>query len=764
MDNIYLLMLIAITVLAVVDIVVGVSNDAINFLNSAIGSKVISLRTIMIVASLGIFIGAVFSSGMMEVARKGIFVPAQFEFSEIMLIFMAVMITDILLLDFFNTLGLPTSTTVSIVFNLLGAAVVMSLIKISHSDAETFTDLGNYINTKTALTIISGILLSVLIAFTVGAIVQWISRLLFTFNYEKRIKNFGVIFGGVALTAITYFIFLKGLKGTPYYSDLKDMLEGNEFFIIIGSFVFWTVFSYVFEKLTKKTVLLFVIAVGTFGLALAFSGNDLVNFIGVPMAAYHSYEAWIAGGMDPSMSMAVLDKKVPAEPLLLFIAGGIMVLTLWFSKKAKTVAETEISLSRQGETHEKFEPNRLSRSVVKGTTQLSNYFSAIVPNSIQERISKSFEKSDVILTKDQSIDAPAFDMIRASVNLMVAGVLIAIATSMKLPLSTTYVTFMVAMGTSLADRAWGRESAVYRVAGVLNVIGGWFGTAIGAFFAAGIVVFLINWNPKVMIPILLLLTAILLYRNYRSHKTKSNKVKDEDSLTKAESSSVQGVIQESAKNIANVVKRTNRIYSNAIVGLARQDLTLLKKSKKQVVKLTDEVDELRDNIFFFIKNLDESSVEASGFYINILGYLQDMSQSLEYISKVCHKHINNNHKKLKFNQIKELKEIDDKLELLFSDTEKAFKTGTFKDIGNIINEKKEVYDLVKDKIKKQVARTRTEESSPKNTTLYFSVLLETKDLINATMNLLEEYHSSHDSSIEPATIDVIVEDSSEKSE
>lgn len=754
MDNIYLLMLIAITVLAVADIIVGVSNDAINFLNSAIGSKVLSLRTIMIVASIGIFIGAVFSSGMMEVARKGIFIPAEFEFSEIMLIFMAVMITDILLLDFFNTLGLPTSTTVSIVFNLLGAAVVMSLIKISASETQTFADLGNYINTKTALTIITGILLSVFIAFTVGAIVQWVSRLLFTFNYEKRVKNFGIVFGGVALTAITYFIFLKGLKGTPYYNDLKGMLEGNEIFIILGSFLFWTLFSFVFEKITKKTVLLFVIGVGTFGLALAFSGNDLVNFIGVPMAAYHSYEAWAGSGMDLTMTMDVLDKKVPAEPMLLFIAGGIMVLTLWFSKKAKTVAETEISLSRQGETHEKFEPNRLSRSVVKGTTQLSNYFGVIVPSSIRNSITNSFKKPDIIMTKDQSIEAPAFDMIRASVNLMVAGVLIAIATSMKLPLSTTYVTFMVAMGTSLADKAWGRESAVYRVAGVFNVIGGWFGTAIGAFFAAGTVVFLINWNPKVMIPILLLLTAVLLYRNYKSHRNKMNKPIDEDSLTKGESSSLQGVIQESARNIANVVKRTNRIYSNAIVGLAKQDLNLLKKSKKQVLKLSSEVDDLRDNIFFFIKNLDESSIEASGFYINILGYLQDMSQSLEYISKVSYKHINNNHKKLKFNQVKELKEIDDKLEILFSDTEKAFKSGSFEDIGLIINEKKEVYDLVKDKIKKQVKRTRTEESSPKNTTLYFSILLETKDLMNATMSLLEEYHSSHDRSVEPATITV----------
>jgi len=764
MENIYLFILIAITILAVVDIVVGVSNDAVNFLNSAIGSKTISLKTIMIVASMGIFIGAVFSSGLMEVARKGIFVPGQFMFDEIMLIFMAVMITDILLLDFFNTLGLPTSTTVSIVFNLLGAAVVMSLIKISNSDTQTFADLSSYINTKKAMEIITGILLSVVIAFSVGAVVQWFSRVLFTFQNESKIKNFGALFGGVALTSITYFIFLKGLKGTPYYGDLKGVIEGNEVYIILVGFVFWTLFSYLFEQITKKTVLLFVIAVGTFGLALAFSGNDLVNFIGVPMAAYHSYEAWVVSGVDASLfSMEVLDNKVPAEPILLFIAGGIMVLTLWFSKKAKSVAETEIGLSRQGETHEKFQPNRLSRSVVKGITQLSNYFTPLVPKKILKRVNKSFKKSNVILTKDQSLEAPAFDMIRASVNLMVAGILIAIATSMKLPLSTTYVTFMVAMGTSLADRAWGSESAVYRVAGVFNVIGGWFGTALGAFVASGIVVLLINWNPPVVIPILLIITAVLLYKNYKSHKIKSKKIIEEDRLLKSESQSVQGVIQESAKNIAKVVKRTNQIYANAIGGLARQDLDLLKKSKKQVVKLTEEVDDLRDNIFFFIKNLDESSVEASGFYIDILGHLQDITQSLEYIAKVTHKHVSNNHKKLKFNQIKELQEIYEKLDLLFNDTQNAFKTGSFEEIGIIISEKKEVYRLVKEKIKEQVKRTRTEESSPKNTTLYFSVLLETKDLMNAIMNLLEEYHNSHEASVTPATIsvDAVKEDDSD---
>ena len=747
MDNIYLLMLVALTILAVADIVVGVSNDAINFLNSAIGSKAISLKTIMIVASLGIFIGAVYSSGMMEVARKGIFVPAMFTFDEIMMIFMAVMITDILLLDFFNTLGLPTSTTVSIVFNLLGAAIVVSLIKISGTEGATIADLGNYINKEKALTIISGILLSVVIAFSVGAVVQWISRRIFSFHYEKKIKNFGAIFGGLALAAIMYFIFMKGLKGSPFYKDLKGFLDGNEILVMVVSFLFFTLFSYAFQKITKKSILLVVIAVGTFGLALAFSGNDLVNFIGVPMAAFHSYEAWSVSGIPATeFTMEVLDKKMPAEPFLLFIAGGIMVATLWFSKKAKTVAETELSLSRQNDTHEKFQPNMLSRGIVRGSSWLSNSISGLLPKTTQEKINASFTKPDTkLLTKDQSIDAPAFDMIRASVNLMVAGVLISIATSMKLPLSTTYVTFMVAMGTSLADRAWGRESAVYRVSGVLNVIGGWFGTALGAFIASGIVVFLINWNPAVITPILLLLTVILLYRNYLAHKNGDSNTISLDTLKSSESSSIQGVINESAQNISAVMKRGKNIYTNAINGLALEDIGVLKKNKKQIVKLSSEVDELRDNIFYFIKNLDDSSIHASNFYINILGYLHDMSQSLEYTTKVCYKHVNNNHKKLKFSQYKELKEIDTRFEVFFDNMQTAFDTKSFDQIGAIISTKQEITDLVLDKIQKQVERTRKEESSPKNTTLYFNILVETKDLLNATMSLLEEYYNAHDS-------------------
>jgi phosphate/sulfate permease len=681
----------------------------------------------------------------MEVARKGIFVPAMFTFDEIMMIFMAVMITDILLLDFFNTLGLPTSTTVSIVFNLLGAAIVVSLIKISGTEGATIADLGNYINKEKALTIISGILLSVVIAFSVGAVVQWISRRIFSFHYEKKIKNFGAIFGGLALAAIMYFIFMKGLKGSPFYKDLKGFLEGNEILVMVVSFLFFTLFSYAFQKITKKSILLVVIAVGTFGLALAFSGNDLVNFIGVPMAAFHSYEAWSVSGIAATeFTMEVLDKKMPAEPFLLFIAGGIMVATLWFSKKAKTVAETELSLSRQNDTHEKFQPNMLSRGIVRGSSWLSNSISGLLPKTTQEKINASFTKPDTkLLTKDQSIDAPAFDMIRASVNLMVAGVLISIATSMKLPLSTTYVTFMVAMGTSLADRAWGRESAVYRVAGVLNVIGGWFFTAFGALVAAGTVVYLISWNKTVMIPILLLITVLLLVRNYLSHKKKSNTTVDPKTLKKSESSTVQGIISESADNISSVVSRTNKIYTDVLKGLAKEDVKALKKSKKGVDKLDQEVEDLRDNIFYLIKNLDETSVRGSSFYITILAYLTDMTQSLDFISKKSYKHINNNHKKLKFNQIKDLQEIDDSLDGLLVEIEEVFNSRKFERISYVLSRKQELISLISDKITTQIDRTRTEEESPKNTSLYFNILLETKDLVTSIMNLMDEYYTSY---------------------
>lgn len=736
-------MIFALAVLAVVDLVVGVSNDAVNFLNSAIGSKAISFKKIMIIASLGIFVGAVFSSGMMEVARKGIFVPGEFYFDEIMFIFMAVMIGDILLLDFFNTLGMPTSTTVSIVFNLLGAAVVMALIKIGMSDTETIADLSSYINTKKAKEIISGILLSVVISFSIGMIVQWLSRLVFTFQYEKKVKNFGFVFAGICLTAIGYFIFFKGLKGTPYYSDIKDFLAENGVLVVGIMFAFWTILMLILDKMFKVNVLIIVIAIGTFGLALAFAGNDLVNFIGVPMAAWHSYEAWSISGIPASeFSMEVLSKKVPTEPTLLFIAGGIMVATLWLSKKARTVADTEINLSRQGDGNERFQPNLLSKSIVKGSTKLVEVLSAVLPGSVQTKITNSFQTPAIEISEEKAKELPAFDMIRASINLAVAGILISIATSMKLPLSTTYVTFMVAMGTSLADRAWGRESAVYRVAGVINVIGGWFFTAFSAFIFAGILTYVIYMGKGPAIAILLLFAGALIVRNYLNHKKKANAQVDHTSLKKSASQTVQGIIEESADNVAKSIYRTNNIYRGVVEGLSAQDTSILKKMRKRVSKFDDEVETLRNHLFYFIKNLDETSVRGSNFYIMILANLTDMVQSLEFITKKSFKHIDNNHKPLSKGQVEDLNSIQSALNLMLVDVEKAFESKSFADLDKCLEKESEILELISDKIDAQISRTRKEEVSPKNTTLYFNLLLESKDLVKGVMRLVQEYHSS----------------------
>ena len=749
MDNIYLLMIVALAILAIADLVVGVSNDAVNFLNSAIGSKGVSFKTIMIVASLGIAFGALSSSGMMEVARKGIFLPSEFYFNEIMIIFMAVMITDILLLDFFNTLGMPTSTTVSIVFELLGAAVVMSLIKISNSNTETFSDLSHYINTEKASEIILGILLSVIIAFSVGAFVQYISRILLSFKFEQKAKWVAALFGGIAATAITYFILIKGLKGANFVSvDFKEFVFANSLIIVTISFVFWTGLSALITGYFKISVYKFIIIIGTFAIAMAFAGNDLVNFIGVPIGAWQSYLDWHSSGVAAeSYRMVKMSEPQEAPIYLLFAAGIVMVLTLWFSKKARAVLKTSIDLSSQINVKERFEPNLLSRNLVRFTTMISKYHDSLIPNSIKKRIDKQFEKPVIKIEKDKKQELPAFDMVRAAVNLVVASILISIATSMKLPLSTTYVTFMVAMGTSLADRAWGRESAVYRVAGVLKVIGGWFFTAFSAFVAAGILAYLIYIGDAPMIAVLLLLTVLLLVRNYIKHKKKDSDVLTHTGLKKAESKTVQGIIQESADHIINVVSRTNKIYSNMLIGLAKEDLSRLKKSRKGVLKLNAEVDELRDDIFYFIKNLDDTSVRGSNFYIIILGYLQDVGQSLEFLSKASYKHVNNHHKALRFSQIKDLQDINRSLENLLNEIEAIFSNREFEKIEAILNRKQKVYDDLSIKIENQITRTRKKESiSPKNTALYFSLLLETKDLITALMNLMEEYYNSYNKS------------------
>jgi phosphate/sulfate permease len=747
MDNIYLILVSVLAVLAIGDLIVGVSNDAVNFLNSAVGSKAIPFKTIMILASLGVAAGALFSSGLMEVARKGIFNPGEFYFDEIILIFTAVMLTDILLLDFFNTLGMPTSTTVSIVFTLLGAAVFMSIIKISESSGD-FGDIVNYINTKKAIQIISGILLSVVVALTVGAIVQWFSRLFLTYEFEKKAMWVSALFGGIALSAITYFILMKGIKGTPFANvkydllggmKIKDLLEKEVFKVVLANFLVWFGVSFALIKFVKANIYKVIIGTGTFALALAFAGNDLVNFIGVPIAAYQSYEAWVASGVAASdFSMGVLSSKVPTPTLLLILSGGVMVLTLWLSTKAKKVMKTELDLSDQNSIKERFQPNFLSKGIVKTFQVIGTGVNAILPASVKEKIDSQFSNTELVIKNQNAKDAPSFDMLRACINLVVASILISVATSYKLPLSTTYVTFMVAMGTSLADRAWQRDSAVYRVAGMINVIGGWFLTALTAFIVSGIIVTLIKLGGPQAIAIILFIILLIIGKNYVKHKN-DNADLDIDGLVKSESNSIKGVMEESTKNVIKVFKRVDKIYAILSDGLAKHDQKTLKKAKKNISRLTDDIEQLRENVFYFIKNLEESSLSASNFYIVILSLMQDITDDLSYIVKKSYKHVNNDHSKLKLSQVRDLQNVNELTNSIFEEAMEAYSNNSVAKINLVLENREAILKQLNEKINNQIELTRNEETSPKNTTLYFNILLKSKDLYLNKLNIMETF-------------------------
>ena len=748
MDSIYLFIVILLSLLAIGDLIVGVSNDAVNFLNSAIGSKVFSFRKIMIFASVGILFGALSSSGMMEVARKGIFNPGAFFFDEIIFIFMAVMMTDILLLDFFNTIGLPTSTTVSIVFELLGAAVVMAIIKIAKSD-QLLSDLSTYINTEKATQIILGILLSVFIAFSIGALVQWISRIIYTFNFEKKPSWLNSLFGGVALAAIFNFILIKGIKGTPYSNmelellnsqTINSFIEDNLLSVQIISFILWFFFSALINFI-KWDIYKIIIGVGTFALALAFAGNDLVNFIGVPIAAFQSYKAWLGSGVSAeSFSMIQLTQKVQTPTIFLFVSGTIMIVTLWFSSKAKKVVKTSLDLSNQYGTRERFKPNFLSRILVRIFINLNEIIKNAIPEKTQLVLNNSFKQ----INPKGNINAsniPEFDKLRASINLVVASVLISFATSLKLPLSTTYVTFMVAMGTSLADRAWSSDSAVYRVSGVLNVIGGWFLTAFSAFTVGGIIVYLLNIGGVQVIAVIMFIILLIIGKNYVSHRKENKSVREEEIALIVESNSFQGVIDQSGSTIELVLKKSYKVYKLIILGLSTNDLEPLEKAKKNSKKLQNSIEDLKGNLFYFIRNLEESSLPASTFYIELLGYLHDLSEDLTYLAKISYDHLNNNHRKLTFSQIKDLLLIEESVNKIFKEGKEAFNSiQNQKEFEEVLFEKNNSFGLIESKINTQIERTRSEETSPKNTTLYFNFLIRTKDLITHKYELVEKYY------------------------
>jgi phosphate/sulfate permease len=510
----YLILIVILMAIAVVDLIVGVSNDAVNFLNSAIGSRVASFKVILLVASVGIICGSMFSSGMMEIARNGIFNPNYFTFDKIMIVFMAVMLTDIILLDFFNSLGLPTSTTVSLVFELLGAALVTGLL-IAFDNGLGFEKWSEIINYSSAITIIVGIFLSVFLSFILGSVVQHIARIIFSFKLKKSLRRYGSIFSGLAITSIIYFLLIKGAKGSSFVSDAQiKWITANTLPIVLISVVVWSILIQILMWWKKINPLKGVVLLGTFSLAMAFAGNDLVNFIGVAVAGLVSFQSWAASNVPASeFTLGILNEKIVTPTWILFLGGLVMVITLWTNSKSRKVTETEVSLGRQDEGDEKFKPNVVSRMLVGSAMWIGRLAEQVVPERWSRKISIQFAKDT---SGDVAADQASFDLIRASINLVVASVLIAYGTSQKLPLSTTFVTFMVAMGSSFADQAWGRESAVYRVAGVINVIAGWLVTAVVALLASGLLAFIMYYTGNAGFIALTVAAAFLLIRSHLS--------------------------------------------------------------------------------------------------------------------------------------------------------------------------------------------------------------------------------------------------------
>ncbi len=741
MDSIYLILVVVLFALAISDLVVGVSNDAVNFLNSAIGSKAASFKVIMTIAAAGIFVGATFSSGMMEVARKGIFNPQYFYFSEIMIIFLAVMITDVLLLDLFNTFGMPTSTTVSIVFELLGAAIAVSIIKVSNDPS---TPLSDYINTAKALAIISGILFSVIVAFTSGAIIQYVTRLFFSFNYHNRLKYLGALWGGIAITAITYFMLVKGAKGASFMNEAsKEWIKGNGLQIIIYSFIGWTLLLQLCKWIFNFDILKFTVLVGTFALAMAFAGNDLVNFIGVPLAGFESFKVFnsTAGATADGLLMTSMAGKVKTDTYLLVIAGVIMIITLWTSKKAKNVVKTSLDLSRQQEGEERFGSSFFARSLVRASINASNAVNNVLPTKVKTYINKQFDDSSY---EEKRIalgnDAPAFDMLRASVNLVVASILISLATSYKLPLSTTYVTFMVAMGSSLTDGAWGRESAVYRVTGVLSVIGGWFLTAFSAFTVAFIIALIINIGGIYSVFVLI---AIAIYIMYRTHIISHKRGAEQIEVKELEIEEIEGeintkkVLDKCTRNVTNSLNEISDLYTSSLTDFQAENRKDLKEKLKAVNQVNKKIKKYKNNIYKTVKKLQDSDIDSSLYYVQVIDYLRETAHALTFVVKPCFEHLDNNHTPFGKDQFTDLSILIGHVQVLISKANNIIKTTNFTNLNELLDEITNETENLKAIRKSQLKRIKKEKTSTQNSMLYLNLLHETQNLLLHIGNLMK---------------------------
>ncbi len=740
--SIYIFFLVVLFLLAISDLMVGVANDAVNFLNSAIGSQVAKRRIIMIVASAGILAGALLSNGMMEVARKGLFHPQYFLFAEIILIFMAVMFTDVLLLDFFNTFGLPTSTTVSMVFGLLGAAVGMAFFKVGDGaivvvdGIEKIAAISDFINSSKALTIISSILLSVVLSFAFGIVIQWISRLLFSFNTEKTIKYYGALWGSVAISAITYFILIKGLKDASFMTEESYALIKENTLIILGiSFIFWTVFLQLFSWLFKTNPLKIVVLAGTFALAMAFAGNDLVNFIGVPLAGFEAYKIYMSNnGNDLLMTGLLGNIKTPMY--FLIGAGVVMVITLWTSKKAQTVADTELKLSRQDEGSERFGSSAFSRVLVRKVVSTNTFFSSILPKPMVEKIRKRFDQSEIEKKNQKEVDPPMFDLVRAAVNMMVASILIAVGTSYKLPLSTTYVTFMVAMSTSLVDGAWGRDSAVYRITGVFTVIGGWFITGFAAFSVAFLLSIFMGWAQLFGVISLVVFIIFSFYRTNITHKRREkNQIETAEEVE--ENRSVATLFEKCNSGIRKTLNTVTDLYSETITQLIKEDHKELKKQLKISTQLEEKLNNKRNKLYQAIPSLPVSeSIEATHYYILTLDYLKELAHCTTFLIEPVYNHVDNNHKPLIESQAEELTQLTHAFNKFMKLVLSSLEDNSQEKLDRINEEQAKILLMIKELRKNLIKTIKRKEVGTKTSMLVLGILNETRNILIYAVNMM----------------------------
>lgn len=739
MDSIYLIIVIVLLGLAVLDLIVGVSNDAVNFLNSSIGSKVAPIRIIFAVAALGVLLGTMFSSGMMEVARSGVFYPEKFTFPSIMMLFLAVMLTDVILLDLFNTFGLPTSTTVSLVFELLGASVAVALYTIWTT--ESGGNLGEFINSGKALAIITGIFTSIAIAFLVGSIIMYISRIIFSFNYKKPFKYLGALWGGIALTAITYFAVFKGLKGSVLVSsELLAYLEGNMGMALLYTLGTWTILMAILQHIFRVKILKVIVLSGTAALAMAFAGNDLVNFIGVFMAGFDSFhiaqEVVASGGDLNTLYMGKLSEPVVANIYWLLGAGTLMTLSLFLSKKSRTVSNTEVNLARKGEGIERFSSSPLSRSIVRGSLTLSKSISTIIPESMKKFIDKRFEPVELE-------NKASFDLIRASVNLTVSAMLISLGTSLKLPLSTTFVTFMVAMGSSLADRAWGRESAVYRINGVLTVVAGWFLTALVAFSAALAVGLFLMWGGKIAIVIMIAIVVIMLLKSSKLHTKRKSKEEQQQQVL----STKDQLITSCNNDVHMVLDRTLWILKKVIDGLNDENRKSARKAMNEAIELYEKFKDKRDyEVVPTIESIQMNALDLEQEYVQLVDYSYELTKSLKAISESTFNYINNNHSAFSKEQIDDLKVFYNTLTDVFNCYNEMVKTGDYSKFNKVTNLRDFILELNPKLTKRQIKRVKEGVSSTRNSILFLNLVNESKIVTLQSGNLIKSHRNFREQS------------------